>query len=109
MVGGLSTVFTLKTVVGETEILSTSNNFKRLVGIDAIQLYPYAMCQPTPTGLYTRWAFISDLDRCKPRTNKAQSFENVVMVFFRSSCPEHKNECFYTTATQRKVDCFSVY
>ena len=65
-------------------------------------------CQPMPTGLYTRWEFNADLHRFKPRSNKARSFENMVMAFFQSSRPECKIESFYTIGTQRKIDCFSV-
>ena len=55
MVGGPSIVFTLKAVRDETFIGKSSNLCKSIVGIDASQLYPYSMCQPMPTGLYTRW------------------------------------------------------
>ena len=44
MVGGPSIVFTRKAVVGQTRIRSSSNTCKSIVGIDASQLYPYAMC-----------------------------------------------------------------
>ena len=54
MVGGLSVVFTRKAVVDETSIRKSSNLCKSIVGIDASQLHPYSMCQPMPTGLYTR-------------------------------------------------------
>ena len=50
MVGGPSNVFTRKAVVSETKIRSSSNICKSIVEIDASQLYPYAMCQPMPTG-----------------------------------------------------------
>ena len=35
-------------------IRKSANICKSIVGIDASQLYPYSMCQPMPTGLYTR-------------------------------------------------------
>ena len=54
MVSGPSIVFTRKAVVNETFIRKSSNLCKSIVGIDASQLYPYSMCQPMPTGLYTR-------------------------------------------------------
>ena len=88
MVGGPSIVFTGKAVVSETKIRSSSNICKSIVGFDASQLYPYAMCQPKPTGLYTRWEFDSDLQRFKPRTNKARSYENIVMAYFQNSRPD---------------------
>ena len=53
LVGGPSTVFTRKAVVDETFIRKSTNLCKSIVGIHASQLYPYSMCQPMPTGLYT--------------------------------------------------------
>ena len=53
MVGGPSIVFTRKAVVNETFIRNSGNICKSIVGIDASQLYPYSMCQPMPTVLYT--------------------------------------------------------
>ena len=103
MVGGPSIVFPRKAVVRETRIRSSSNICKSIVGIDASQLYPYAMCQPMPTGLHTRWEFNADLQRFKPRFNKARSFENMVMAFFQNSRLECIIESFYTTGTQRKT------
>ena len=54
IVGGPSIVFTGKAVVDETFIRKSANLCKSIVGIDASQLYPHSMCQPMPTGLYTR-------------------------------------------------------
>ena len=54
MVGGPSIVFTREDVVDETFIRNLGNICISIVGIDASQLYPYSMCQPIPTGLYTR-------------------------------------------------------
>ena len=108
MVRGPSTIFTGKAVVGQTRIRLSSNTCKSIVGIDASQLYPYAMCQSMPTGLYARWEFNVDLQRFKPRSNETRSFENMVMAFFKNSRPECNIESFYTTGTQRKIDSFSV-
>ena len=52
-VGGPSFVFTRKAVVDEISIRKSTNLCKSIVGVDASQLYPYSMCQPRPTGLYT--------------------------------------------------------
>ena len=95
-------------MVGETKVRSSSKICKCLVVFDASQLYPHAMCQPMPTGIYTREEFNADLHRFKRRSNKARSLENMVMAFFQSSRPECKNEEFYTTGTQLKLNCFSV-
>ena len=54
VVGGPSIVFTRKAVVDRNFIRKSTNMCKSIVGIDASQLYPYSMCQPMPTGLYTR-------------------------------------------------------
>ena len=54
MVGGPSIVFTRKTVVDETFIRNSEIICKSIAGIDASQMYPHSMCQPMPTGLYTR-------------------------------------------------------
>ena len=67
MVVGPSIVFTRKAVVDETFIRNPGNICKSIVGIDASQLYPYSMCQPMPTGLYTRWEYDTESDRFKPQ------------------------------------------
>ena len=54
MVGGPSIVLTRKAVVDKAFIRKSTNLCKSIVGIDASQLYPYSMCQPMSTGLYTR-------------------------------------------------------
>ena len=54
VVGGPSIVFTRKAVADETFVWKSTNICKSIVGIDASQLYPYLMCQPMTTGLYTR-------------------------------------------------------
>ena len=108
MVGGPSIVFTRKAVVDETFIRKSSNLCKSIVGIDASQLYPYSMCQPMPTGLYTRWEYDSDIKRFAARQNKSRSFENMVMSYFQQSRPECKIESNATTSRQKKIDCFSV-
>ena len=79
MVGGPSIVFTLKAVVDKTFIRKSSNLCKSIVGIDASQLYPYSMCQPLPTVLYTRWEYDSETNRFTARQNKSRSFETMVL------------------------------
>ena len=108
VVGGPSVVFTRKAVVDETFIRKSTNLCKSIVGIDASQLYPYSMCQPMPTGLYTLWDFDSETSRFIPRQNKTRSFENMVMSYFQSTRPDCKLESFFTTCRQKKIDCFSV-
>ena len=107
VVGGPSIVLTRKAVVDETFIRKSTNVCKTLVGIDASQLYPYSMCQPIPTGFYTRWNVYSASDRFTPRRNKIRSFENLVLFFFQRTKAECKCESFYTTGRQKKIECFS--
>ena len=54
MVGRPSIVFTRKVVVDLIFVRNSGNICKSIVGVDASQLHPYYMCQPMPTGLYTR-------------------------------------------------------
>ena len=66
VVGGPFIVFTHKAVVDETFIRKSANIRKSIVGIDASRLYPYSMCQPMPTGLFTRWDIDSETSRFTP-------------------------------------------
>ena len=108
MVGGPSIVFTRKAVVDENFIRRSSNLCKSIVGIDASQLYPYSMCQPMPTGLYTRWEYDSETKRLTARQDKSSSFENMVMSYFQQSQPQCKIDGNVTIGRQKKIDCFSV-
>ena len=103
MVGGPSIVFTRKAVVDETFIRKSSNLCKSIVGIDASQLYPYSMCQPMPTGLYTRWEYDSETKRFTARQNKSRSFENMVMSYFQQSRPDCKIESNVTNGRQKRL------
>ena len=109
MVGGPSIVFTRGAVVDEIFIRKSQNVCKSIVGIDASQLYPFSMCQPMPTGKYTRYEYEydSELQRFKPRQNKTCSFENMVISYFQRNCPECKIESNINAGTQKKNDCFS--
>ena len=106
--GGPFIVFTRKAVVDETFIRKSANICKTIVDIDASQLYPYSMCQPMPTGRYTRWDSDSQTSQFTPRQNKACSFENMVMSYFQRTRPECEIESFFTTGRQKKIDFFSV-
>ena len=108
MVSGPYIVFTRKAVVDETFIRKSTNLCKSIVGIDASQLYPYSMCQPMPTGLYTRWNYDSESQKFMPRQNKTRSFENMVLSYFQQTRPECRIESNVTTGRQKKIDCFSV-
>ena len=108
MVGGPSIVFTRKAVVDETFIWNSGIICKSIVGIDSSQRYPYSMCQPMPTGLYTRWRYDAESNRFKTQQNKSRNFENMVMSYFQRQRPDCKIESSYTTGTQKKIDCFKV-
>ena len=108
MTGGPSIVFTRQAIVDQTYIRNTKNICKSIVGIDASQLYPFSMCQEMPTGLYTRWEFDSDSKKFKARQNKSRKFENMVMSYLQSQRPNCTIESYYTTGTQKKIDCFNV-
>ena len=108
VVGGPSIVFTRKAIVDETFIGKSTNICKSIVGIDASQPYPYSMCQPMSTGLYTCWHIDSETSGFTPRQNKTRSFENMVMSYFQRTRPDCKIESFYTTGRQKKNDSFSV-
>ena len=61
-----------------------------------------------PTGLYTRWEYDTESNRFKPQQNKSRNFENIVMSYFQRQWPDCKIESFYTTGTQKNIDCFKV-
>ena len=108
MIGGPSIVVTRKVVVDETFIRKSTNLCKSIVSIDASQLYPYPMCQPMPTELYTRWNYDSESQKFMPRQSKTRSFENMVLSYFQQTRLECRIESNVTTDRQKKIDCFSV-
>ena len=108
VVGGPSIVFTRKAVVDETFIRKSAKLCKSIVGIDASQLYPNSMCQPVPTGLYTRWDFDSETSRFLLRQNKTRSFKKLIVSYFQRTRPDCENESFFTTGRQKKIDWFTV-
>ena len=81
VVGGPSIVFTRKAIVDETFVRKSANICKSIVGTDASQLHHYSICQPMPTGPYTRWDFDSETSRFTPRKNKHRGLENMVMSY----------------------------
>ena len=108
MVCGPSIAFTRKAVVDETFIRKSTKLCKSIVGIDASQLYPYSMCQPMPTGLYTRLNYDTESQKFIPRQNKTRSFEDMVLSYFQQTRPECKIESNVTTGRQTEIVCFSV-
>ena len=102
VVGGPSLVVGSKAVVDETFILKSTNICKLILGIDASRLYTYSMCQPIPTGFYTRWDLDPQTSRFTSRRNKTRIFENMVMSYFQPTGPDIKIESVYTTGRQEK-------
>ena len=105
MVGGPSIVFTRKAAVDETFFQKSRNICKSIVGLDASQLYPHSICQPKPTRLCTRWEYDTESTRFQPQRNESTNFEKMGLSFFQRQRPDCKIECFYTTGTQKKIDC----
>ena len=100
VVGAPSILFTRKAVVDETFIRKSAKICKSFAGIDGSHLYRYSMCQPKPTGLYTRWDLDSETSRFTPRQNKSGSVENMVLSYFQRTRPDCKIESFYSTGRQ---------
>ena len=81
-IGGPSIVFTHEAVVDETFIRKSTELCNSIVGMGESQLYPYSICQPMPTGLYTRWNNDTESQKFIPRQNKTRFFEIVVLFIF---------------------------
>ena len=89
-------------------IRKSANICKPRVRIDARQLYVYSMCQPMPTRVYKRWDLDSEIGKLIPLENKTGSFENMVLSCFRRTRPDFKNQSFYRTSRQKKIQSFIV-
>ena len=94
MVGGPSIIFTREAVGDEFSIRNSGNISESIVDLDESQLYAYSMCQPMPTGLYTRWEYDTECKIFKPQQNKSGNFENMVMSYFQKQRPDCKIETF---------------
>ena len=70
MVGGPSTVFTRKAVVGETYTRDPTKGCKTTFGNDVSQRYPHSVCQVMHTALYTRCELHFEPGNFEPRQNK---------------------------------------
>ena len=91
-----------------SEIRNSGNFCIPIVRIDANQLYSFSRCYEMPTGLYTRWELDKYSQNFKAGTNKSWTLENMVISYLQSQRPESFTETFYTTANQKKIDCYSV-
>ena len=98
MTRGPSIVFTRKAVADKIFIQKLNNLCKSIVDIDASQIYPYSMCQVTPTGLYLRWDYDEETQKnSRLGKNRVRTFQNVVMSSLQATRPECKIESYYTT------------
>ena len=107
VVGGPSIVFTRKAVVNETFIRKSANICKSIVGIDARLLYPYSMCQPMPTGLYTRWELDSETSRFTPRQARRAASRKWLCPISNEQDQNVKLKASLQQA-DKKNDCFTV-
>ena len=82
--------------------------FKSVFSIEASQLYPYSVCQPMPTGLYTRWNYDTESQKFVPRQNKTRFLEKMVLSYFKQTRLECQIESIVTNGRQKKIDYFSV-
>ena len=108
VVGDLCNDFARKAVVDQTFIRKSLNISKSIMWLDASQVYLYAMCQSTPTSLYTWWDLTAQTSRFTPHQNKTRSFENKVMSFFQPTKPDCKIDSFHAPGRQTKIDYFHV-
>ncbi len=107
-VGGPPIVFTRKAEVGVTRIRDSDNVCQSILGIDANQLYPYAMCQPMPTGPYTRWEIKEENGLFYPKYNGKSRLEMMVLGFEQIKCRQCTIETLYTAGKQKKIGPYFV-
>ena len=105
MTGGPSIVFTRKAVVDQTLIRNSENICKSIVGIDASQLSPSQCVKKCPLCFTLNGNLIQKI---KARQNKLTNFGNMFMSFLQSQSPYCNIESYYTTRTQKRIDCFNV-
>ena len=99
---------TRERVVDKTFVWNSTNLSKGIVRIDASQLSHFSMYQAKSTGLYTKRKLDSESVKFKPRQNKTECFESMVMSYFQRVRPQCKEEIFYTSGKQKRIDAYSV-
>ena len=72
------------------------------------QLYPYSVCQPMLSGLFTRWDLNLEKIVITFQQNKSGSLEKMVLSYFNRTKLHFKVKSFYATGRQKKIDCFKV-
>jgi very-short-patch-repair endonuclease len=108
IVGGPSIVFNRYDKVEHAYIRDTENVVKTIVGIDAFELYPFAMTQQMPVGLHTRWKLDAESQKFKPQRNGKLSFENRVMAYHQHQRPNCKIVSTTTTGNQERIGPYLV-
>ena len=105
VVCGFSIVLTRKPVVDESFLQKTTTYANQLLELMPANYTPIWCVNPCPlvfirVGISIHEPVVSHPDKT--------SFEKIVMNFFQRTRPDCKIDNFYTTGTQKKIDCFSV-
>ena len=108
IVGGAAIVFTRFAKVGTSFIRESNNLVQTIVGVDASQLYPFAMSQSMPVGVYTRWKLDAIDGKFKIQRNGKLSYENRVMSFLKKQRPSCNIISIVTTGTQYEIGPYKV-
>ena len=108
IVGGPSIVFNRYAKVGETFIGDTNNLCWNILGIDASQLYPFAMTKEMPTGIYVKWEKNTTNHMFHPKRNTKSYFEYLVMNYLQARNPNCTIQSTFTTGNQKMFGNFSV-
>ena len=107
VVGGPSIVFCRYAEAGKTKIRKDGDKTcETIVGVDASQLYPYAMCQPMPCGPYTRWDFQEG--EFKAKRDWRSQLEKTILCYWSSIRPQCKIQCLHSDGKQRRIGPYLV-
>ena len=106
LTGGPSIIFNRYAKAGETRIDDSEHVCKTILGIDASQLYPFAMTKDMPTGLYTKWEFDQATMMYHPKRNTQSFFEYQVINYLQHKHPDCTIESNFTTGKQK---CFASF
>ena len=85
---------------------NSSNTWKTIVGIDAIQLYPFSMMKDMPTGVYTKWELHEDTGLFHPRRSKRNYLECIALKYFQK---QDAHCCIQTQSNQKSQKRTGVY
>ena len=107
-VGGADIVFTRFAKVGTTFIRESNNVVQTTVGVDASQLYPFAMSQSMPVEVYTRWKLDAFDGKFKIQRTSKLSYENRVMSFLKRQRPSCNIISIVTTGNQYEIGPYKV-